>query len=73
MKIENFKVHDQIEINVKTSQAVVSLTEECEDGRFDDTLDALAFLAGYCKDEPVLINEIYDAIRKLQREEKLGR
>jgi hypothetical protein len=73
MRIEKFGIADQIEINVKTASAVKALTEECEDGRFDDTLDVLAFLAGYCKGEPVLIEDIFKAIRSLHHREILAR
>lgn len=73
MKLENFKLADQIEVNVRTSQAVVTLNEVIKDGHPNDTLNALAFLAGYCKDEPVLINDIFEAIFKLVKEGKLER
>ena len=73
MKVEKFKLADQIEIQVKTSQAITTLNEESVYELFEDTLDALAFLSGYCKDEPVLINEIFDAIRDLQKRGLINR
>lgn len=73
MKVEKFKLADQIEIKVKTSLAVENLNDENVYQLFEDTYDVLAFLSGYCKDEPVLINDIFDAIRDLKQRGLINR